>query len=54
MTFYRLLTRTGIEALIEFWCNTGNQEMCAWATDNIPEATEIRDFLVEGGVKALM
>ena len=45
MTFYRLLTRTGIEALIEFWCNTGNQEMCAWATDNIPEATEIRDFL---------
>jgi Trypsin-like peptidase domain len=44
MSFYRLLTSTRIQALIEFWCATGNREMCAWATDNIPEATEVRDF----------
>lgn len=50
MSFYRLLTNTGIQSLIQFWCSTGNKKMCAWATANIPNATEVRDFLEQDPV----
>lgn len=47
MSFYQLFTSTGNADLIKFLCGTGNNDLCEWAQDNVPEATEVRDFSEE-------
>lgn len=51
MTFYSLQTAIINSAGVRELCNVvGRNGICEWVTDNIPDATEVRDFLEQSPI----